>query len=104
MPDRRIANAQQLSLTAKPQRRKQAAFYVAVNGEFSASLTNRLEKTIDDIERLDRLVETCVNQFKRMKRNALNGPRAEIKNLRGEDAESAARDAAPLGSVYEARR
>ncbi|NML85462.1 DUF892 family protein [Polaromonas sp.] len=104
VPDRRIANAQQSSLPAEPQRRKQAAFYVAVNRKFSASRTNRLEKTIDDIEQLDRLVETCANQLKRMKRNALNAPRAEIKNLRGEEAESAARDAAPLGSVYEARR
>ena len=82
--------------------------HAAFKRELSASLASHLEKTVDDIERLDRLVEACGNKLKRMKRDALNGPRSEdtdltAEDLISEDATSPPRVSPPVGAAHKAR-
>ena len=71
-PPRDIHSAEKLHTKALPK-----TAHAAFKRELSASLASHLEKTVDDIERLDRLVEACGNKLKRMKRDALNCPREE---------------------------
>lgn len=91
-------SAEKLHTKALPQ-----TAHAAFNRELSASLASRLEKTVDDIERLDRLVDKCGSKLKRMKCDAMNGPRGEAEDLVDEDTESPRRDAAPAGSAHKAR-
>lgn len=96
-------SAEKLHTKALPQ-----TAHAAFKRELSASLASHLEKTVDDIERLDRLVETCGNKLKRMKRDALNGPRSEdtdltAEDLISEDATSPPRVSPPVGAAHKAR-
>lgn len=82
--------------------------HAAFKRELSASLASHLEKTVDDIERLDRLVEACGNKLKRMKCDALSGRREEgegpmAEDLITEDTASPPRVAAPVGPAHKAR-
>ena len=97
-PPRDIHSAEKLHTKALPK-----TAHAAFKRELSASLASHLEKTVDDIERLDRLVEACGNKLKRMKRDALNCPREEGEDLGDEDTQDPLRDAALVSSAHKAR-
>lgn len=97
-PGKGIDSAEKLHTKALPK-----TAHAAFNRELSASLASHLEKTVDLVERLDRLVDKCGSKLKRMKCDAMNGPRGEAEDLMDEDTESAVRDAAPAGSAHKAR-
>lgn len=77
--------------------------HAAFHRELSAALASHLEKTVDLLERLDRIVEKCGNKLKRMKRDAMNGPREEVKDLIAEDTESPAHAAAPVSAAHKVK-
>ena len=102
-PPRDIPSAEKLHTKALPK-----TAHAAFKRELSASLASHLEKTVDDIERLDRLVEACGNKLKRMKCDAMNGPREEGEELMAEDlitedTASPPRVAVPVGPAHKAR-
>jgi ferritin-like metal-binding protein YciE len=102
-PLRDIPSAEKLHTKALPK-----TAHAAFKRELSASLASHLEKTVDDIERLDRLVEACGNKLKRMKCDAMNGPREEGEDLMAEDlitedTASPPRVAVPVGPAHKAR-
>ena len=102
-PPRDIPSAEKLHTKALPK-----TAHAAFKRELSASLASHLEKTVDDIERLDRLVEACGNKLKRMKCDAMNGPREEGEDLMAEDliteeTASPPRVAVPVGPAHKAR-
>lgn len=92
-PVKGIESAEKLHPKALPQ-----TAHAAFNRELSASLASHLEKTVDLVERLDRLVDKCGSKLKRMRCDAMNGPREKA-----EDPENLARNAAPAGSAHKAR-
>lgn len=102
-PPRDTPSAEKLHTKALPK-----TAHAAFKRELSASLASHLEKTVDDIERLDRLVEACGNKLKRMKCDAMNGPREEGEDLMAEDlitedTASPPRVAVPVGPAHKAR-
>ncbi len=97
-PDKGIDSAEKLHTKALPQ-----TAHAAFNRELSASLASRLEKTVDLVERLDRLVDKCGSKLKRMKCDAMNSPRGEAEDLMDEGTQSPVRDAAPAGPAHKAR-
>lgn len=102
-PPRDTHSAEKLHTKALPK-----TAHAAFKRELSASLASHLEKTVDDIERLDRLVEACGNKLKRMKCDAMNGRREEgegpmAEDLITEDTASPPRVAVPVGPAHKAR-
>lgn len=77
--------------------------HAAFHRGLSAALTSHFEKTIDLLERLDRIVDRCGSKLKRMRRDALNGPRKKAADLLAEDTERPVGDTPLVSSVHKAR-
>jgi ferritin-like metal-binding protein YciE len=77
--------------------------HAAFHRDLSAALDSHLEKTLDLLERVDRIADTCDSKLKRMKCDALSGPRKDAAELIAEDTEHPAGDTPLVGSVHKAR-
>ncbi|MGH8806226.1 MAG: DUF892 family protein, partial [Polaromonas sp.] len=77
--------------------------HAAFHRELSAALASHLEKTVDLLERLDRIVEKCGNKLKRMKCDAMDGPRKEVQVLIAEGTESPVRGAALVSLAHKVK-
>jgi ferritin-like metal-binding protein YciE len=77
--------------------------HAAFHRDLSAALDSHLEKTLDLLERVDRIVDTCDSKLKRMKCDAMNGPRKDAADLIAEDAERPAGDTPLDSSAHKAR-
>ena len=102
-PPKGIDSAEKLHTKALPK-----TAHAAFKRELSASLTSHLEKTVDLVERLDRPVDKCGSKLKRMKCDAMNGPRGEAEDLMAEDlitedTASPTRVAVSVGPAHKAR-
>jgi ferritin-like metal-binding protein YciE len=77
--------------------------HAAFHRDLSAALDSHLEKTLDLLERVDRIADTCDSKLKRMKCDAMNGPRKDAADLIAEDAEHPAGDTPLVSSEHKAR-
>lgn len=99
-----IYSAEKLHTRALHTKELPQTAHAAFHRELSAALARHLEKTVDDIERLDRIVEKCGSKLKRMKCDAMNGPREEVQDLVAEDTESPpVHAAAPVSAAHKAK-
>jgi ferritin-like metal-binding protein YciE len=73
--------------------------HAAFHRDLSAALDSHLEKTLDLLERVDRIADTCDSKLKRMKCDAMNGPRKES----AEDAGHPVGDTPLVSSAHKAR-
>ena len=97
-PPRDLNSAEKLHTKALPK-----TAHAAFHRELSAALASHLEKTVDLLERLDRIVERCGNKLKRMRRNVMDGPRKEVQDLIDEGTESAVRGAALVSLAHKVK-
>jgi ferritin-like metal-binding protein YciE len=77
--------------------------HAAFHRDLSAALDSHLEKTLDMLERVDRIVDTCDSKLKRMKCDAQSGPRKEAAERSAEDAERPVGDTPLVSSEHKAR-
>ena len=97
-PLRGTLSAEKLHTKALPK-----TAHAAFHRDLSAALASHFEKTINLLERLDRIVDRCGSKLKRMKRDALNGPRKKADHLIAEDTERPVGDTPLVKSLHKAR-
>ena len=97
-PLRGTPSAEKLHTKALPK-----TAHAAFHRGLSAALASHFEKTIDLLERLDRIVDRCGSKLKRMKCDALSGPRKKSADLIAEDTERPVGDTPLVSSVHKAR-
>lgn len=95
---RGMPSAEKLHTKALPQNA-----HAAFHRDLSAALDSHLEKTLDLLERVDRIVDRCDSKLKRMKCDAQSGPRKEAADHSAEDAERPAGDTPLVSSEHKAR-
>jgi ferritin-like metal-binding protein YciE len=97
-PLRGTPSAEKLHTKALPQNA-----HAAFHRDLSAALDSHLEKTLDLLERVDRIVDRCDSKLKRMKCDAMSGPRKEAADLIAEDPKRPAGDTPLVSSEHKAR-
>ena len=97
-PLRGTPSAEKLHTKALPK-----TAHAAFHRGLSAALASHFEKTIDLLERLDRIVDRCGSKLKRMKCDALSGPRKKSADLIAEETERPVGDTPLVSSVHKAR-
>jgi ferritin-like metal-binding protein YciE len=97
-PLRDTPSAEKLHTKALPKNA-----HAAFHKDLSAALDSHLEKTLDLLERVDRVVDTCDSKLKRMKCDALSGPRKDAAGLIAEDTELPVGDTPLVSAEHKAR-
>lgn len=97
-PLRGTPSAEKLHTKALPK-----TAHAAFHRGLSAALDSHLEKTLDLLERVDRIVDTCDSKLKRMKCDALSGPRKEVAELIAEETERPVGGTHLVSSAHKAR-
>ena len=93
-----IPSAEKLHTKALPK-----TAHAAFHRGLAAALASHLEKTVDLLERLDRIVDMCGSKLKRMRRDAMSGPREEVIDLVADATESPVRDTPLVSSAHKAK-